>query len=33
LPGAKNLKQYIWQTFEEMEPRVAKDVIAAAEKK
>lgn len=33
LPGAKNLKQYVWQTFEEMEPRAAKGVMAAAEKK
>lgn len=33
LPGAKDLKQYVWQTFEEMEPRAAKGVMAAAEKK
>ncbi|KAI8645591.1 F/Y-rich N-terminus-domain-containing protein [Parasitella parasitica] len=33
LPGAKNLKHYVWQTFEEMEPRAAKGVMAAAEKK
>ncbi|GAA5796661.1 F/Y rich C-terminus-domain-containing protein [Helicostylum pulchrum] len=33
LPGAKSLKQYVWQTFEEMEPRAAKGVMAAAEKK
>lgn len=33
LPGAKNLKQYVWQSFEEMEPRAAKGVMAAAEKK
>jgi predicted SPOUT superfamily RNA methylase MTH1 len=33
LPGARNLKQYVWQTFEEMEPRAAKGVMAAAEKK
>lgn len=33
LPGARDLKQYVWQTFEEMEPRAAKGVMAAAEKK
>ncbi|KAK4509199.1 uncharacterized protein ATC70_007549 [Mucor velutinosus] len=33
LPGAKDLRQYVWQTFEEMEPRAAKGVMAAAEKK
>lgn len=33
LPGAKDLEQYVWQTFEEMEPRAAKGVMAAAEKK
>ncbi|CEP14767.1 hypothetical protein [Parasitella parasitica] len=33
LPGAKKLKHYVWQTFEEMEPRAAKGVMAAAEKK
>ncbi|RCI01246.1 hypothetical protein CU098_001536, partial [Rhizopus stolonifer] len=33
LPGAKDLKQYVWQNFEEMEPRAAKGVMAAAEKK
>lgn len=33
LPGARSLKQYVWQTFEEMEPRAAKGVMAAAEKK
>ncbi|KAI7898377.1 F/Y-rich N-terminus-domain-containing protein [Cokeromyces recurvatus] len=33
LPGAKELKQYVWQSFEEMEPRAAKGVMAAAEKK
>ncbi|KAI8993715.1 F/Y-rich N-terminus-domain-containing protein [Pilobolus umbonatus] len=33
LPGARNLKHYVWQTFEEMEPRAAKGVMAAAEKK
>ncbi|KAI9469701.1 MAG: F/Y-rich N-terminus-domain-containing protein [Benjaminiella poitrasii] len=33
LPGAKDLKQYVWQSFEEMEPRAAKGVMAAAEKK
>ena len=33
LPGAKDLKLYCWQTFEEMEPRAAKGVMAAAEKK
>ncbi|KAI8389407.1 F/Y-rich N-terminus-domain-containing protein [Blakeslea trispora] len=33
LPGAKELKQYVWQNFEEMEPRAAKGVMAAAEKK
>ncbi|KAI9321038.1 F/Y rich C-terminus-domain-containing protein [Dichotomocladium elegans] len=33
LPGARNLKHYVWQNFEEMEPRAAKGVMAAAEKK
>ncbi|KAL9552949.1 hypothetical protein MBANPS3_003532 [Mucor bainieri] len=33
LPGAAELKDYIWQEFEEMEPRAAKGVMAAAEKK
>ncbi|KAI8991569.1 F/Y-rich N-terminus-domain-containing protein [Mycotypha africana] len=33
LPGAKELPSYIWQEFEEMEPRAAKGVMAAAEKK
>ncbi|CAO3661779.1 unnamed protein product [Rhizopus microsporus] len=33
LPGAKDLKHYVWQNFEEMEPRAAKGVMAAAEKK
>lgn len=33
LPGARSLKHYVWQTFEEMEPRAAKGVMAAAEKK
>ncbi|KAG1152092.1 hypothetical protein G6F37_001724 [Rhizopus arrhizus] len=33
LPGAKDLKNYVWQNFEEMEPRAAKGVMAAAEKK
>ncbi|KAI9012493.1 F/Y-rich N-terminus-domain-containing protein [Phycomyces nitens] len=33
LPGAENLKHYVWQNFEEMEPRAAKGVMAAAEKK
>ncbi|KAI8084402.1 F/Y rich C-terminus-domain-containing protein [Gilbertella persicaria] len=33
LPNARRLKYYIWQTFEEMEPRAAKGVMAAAEKK
>ncbi|GAN05940.1 conserved hypothetical protein [Mucor ambiguus] len=33
LPGAGELKDYIWQDFEEMEPRAAKGVMATAEKK
>ncbi|OAD02452.1 hypothetical protein MUCCIDRAFT_111836 [Mucor lusitanicus CBS 277.49] len=33
LPGAAELKDYIWQEFEEMEPRAARGVMAAAEKK
>lgn len=33
LPGARQLKNYVWQDFEEMEPRAAKGVMAAAEKK
>ncbi|KAI7871029.1 F/Y-rich N-terminus-domain-containing protein [Spinellus fusiger] len=33
LPGAEHLKHYVWQNFEEMEPRAAKGVMAAAEKK
>ncbi|CEP09409.1 hypothetical protein [Parasitella parasitica] len=33
LPGARELKNYLWQNFEEMEPRAAKGVMAAAEKK
>ncbi|KAG2228499.1 hypothetical protein INT48_005066 [Thamnidium elegans] len=33
LPGANQLKNYVWQNFEEMEPRAAKGVMAAAEKK
>ncbi|GAA5802135.1 hypothetical protein HPULCUR_007596 [Helicostylum pulchrum] len=33
LPGARQLKNYVWQNFEEMEPRAAKGVMAAAEKK
>lgn len=33
LPGAQQLKNYVWQNFEEMEPRAAKGVMAAAEKK
>ncbi|KAI9305924.1 F/Y rich C-terminus-domain-containing protein [Cunninghamella echinulata] len=33
LPGARNLQHYVWQGFEEMEPRAAKGVMAAAEKK
>ncbi|ORX47173.1 FYRN-domain-containing protein [Hesseltinella vesiculosa] len=33
LPGTKDLEHYVWQNFEEMEPRAAKGVMAAAEKK
>lgn len=33
LPGTKDLRNYIWQHFEEMEPKAAKGVMAAAEKK
>lgn len=33
LPGANQLKNYVWQNFQEMEPRAAKGVMAAAEKK
>ena len=33
LPGTQQLKNYVWQNFEEMEPRAAKGVMAAAEKK
>jgi hypothetical protein len=33
LPGTRHLKHYVWQEFEEMEPRAAKGVMAAAEKK
>ncbi|CAO3637774.1 unnamed protein product [Cunninghamella blakesleeana] len=33
LPGARDLQHYVWQGFEEMEPRAAKGVMAAAEKK
>ncbi|KAG0170137.1 hypothetical protein DFQ30_002854 [Apophysomyces sp. BC1015] len=33
LPGTDHLKHYVWQNFEEMEPRAAKGVMAAAEKK
>lgn len=33
LPGAKDLPHYVWQNFEEMEPKAAKGVMAAAEKK
>jgi hypothetical protein len=33
LPGTRYLKNYVWQNFEEMEPRAAKGVMAAAEKK
>ncbi|ORZ24373.1 F/Y rich C-terminus-domain-containing protein [Absidia repens] len=33
LPGAKELQHYVWQPFEEMEPRAAKGVMAAAVKK
>lgn len=33
LPGAKDLEHYVWQPFEEMEPRAAKGVMAAALKK
>ncbi|KAI9494033.1 F/Y rich C-terminus-domain-containing protein [Zychaea mexicana] len=33
LPGAENLRHYVPQSFEEMEPRAAKGVMAAAEKK
>lgn len=33
LPGADQLKNYVWQNFQEMEPRAAKGVMAAAEKK
>ncbi|KAI9483488.1 MAG: F/Y-rich N-terminus-domain-containing protein [Benjaminiella poitrasii] len=33
LPGTRNLRNYLWQDFEEMEPRAAKGVMAAAEKK
>lgn len=33
LPGARQLRNYVWQNFEEMEPRAAKGVMAAAEKK
>ncbi|KAI8137727.1 F/Y-rich N-terminus-domain-containing protein [Fennellomyces sp. T-0311] len=33
LPGTENLRHYVWQNFEEMEPRAAKGVMAAAEKK
>lgn len=33
LPGANQLTNYVWQNFEEMEPRAAKGVMAAAEKK
>ncbi|KAI8074397.1 F/Y-rich N-terminus-domain-containing protein [Gongronella butleri] len=33
LPGTKDLDHYVWQNFEEMEPRAAKGVMAAAEKK
>lgn len=33
LPGTENLRHYVAQNFEEMEPRAAKGVMAAAEKK
>ncbi|KAK4520830.1 Cytochrome c oxidase subunit 4 [Mucor velutinosus] len=33
LPGARELKDYIWQDFEEMEPSAARGVMAAVEKK
>lgn len=33
LPGANQLKNYVWQTFQEMEPKAAKGVMSAAEKK
>ncbi|KAI8874745.1 hypothetical protein K501DRAFT_339086 [Backusella circina FSU 941] len=33
LPGTRQLSHYVWQHFEEMEPRAAKGVMAAAEKK
>ncbi|KAI8365682.1 F/Y-rich N-terminus-domain-containing protein [Choanephora cucurbitarum] len=33
LPNSRNLKNYVWQDFEEMEPKAAKGVMAAAEKK
>ncbi|ORY99475.1 F/Y rich C-terminus-domain-containing protein [Absidia repens] len=33
LPGATELQDYVWQPFEEMEPKAAKGVMAAAEKK
>lgn len=33
LPGTEHLSHYVWQNFEEMEPRAAKGVMAAAEKK
>ncbi|KAI8991640.1 F/Y rich C-terminus-domain-containing protein [Mycotypha africana] len=33
LPGAKKLPNYLWQSFEEMEPKAAKGVMAAAQKK
>ncbi|KAI8890421.1 hypothetical protein K501DRAFT_236686 [Backusella circina FSU 941] len=33
LPGTDLLQNYVWQNFEEMEPRAAKGVMAAAEKK
>ncbi|KAI8329506.1 F/Y-rich N-terminus-domain-containing protein [Chlamydoabsidia padenii] len=33
LPGAMELQDYVWQPFEEMEPKAAKGVMAAAQKK
>lgn len=33
LPGATELQDYVWQPFEEMEPKAAKGVMAAAQKK
>ncbi|KAL7308540.1 hypothetical protein PS15m_011731 [Mucor circinelloides] len=33
LPDARELKNYVWQNFEEMKPKAAKGVMATAEKK